>query len=144
MRSRPNKGCLACDGPCKEPTLDRSFYYCSVFCSRNTSRGISPLSLRETNENRKKYSNNGTQLAMCWFVIRNANEPLKGIEIMDKARELFGKRVRLKAKTFANLAPYFTTIKITKKGGVNYFHTTHPELSFQKVLKPRYTQYLYD
>tara|TARA_R110000803_G_scaffold173062_2_gene235789 strand:+ start:433 stop:873 length:441 start_codon:yes stop_codon:yes gene_type:complete len=144
MRSRPNDVCLACDGVCKAPTHDRSYYYCSVNCSRKTSKGISPLSLGETNENRRRYANNGSQLAMCWYVIRIANHPLSGVEIMDRARDLFGKRVRLKAKSFTHFASYYENIESSKKRGNYYFQALNTALSFKQVLKPRYSQYLYD
>jgi hypothetical protein len=148
IRSRPNSVCLACNGTLKETTHARAFYTCSEFCRRAIGKGISSLSMpniRNGVDVKRRYSQNGYQLACAYFILKHSNEPLSGLEVMDRVRNNFGRRRLFKTNTFNNMFSYFgDNIQRNKVNGRYEYHVVDKTVPFNEVLKAKYGDYLFE
>jgi len=148
VRTRPNTECLCCGKTLeREPNYQRAFYYCSEYCRLNTQRGISALSLSEGKGRKTRNCVSGSQLAMCWFALKSSPHRLSAVQVMERAKDLFGEKVRMKSKSFQQIYHYFNDAvcreRPTKSRPFEYF-ATDKSLSFKEVLKERYANHLYD
>jgi hypothetical protein len=148
MRSRPNSVCLACDGTLKETTYSRAFYTCSEFCRLAIGKGISSLSMpniREGIDVRRRYAQNGYQLACSYFILRHSNEPLSGLEVVGRMRDNFGKRRAFKTNSFNNMFSYFEdNIQRDKVNGRYEYYVVDKTIPFNEALKAKYGDYLFE
>jgi hypothetical protein len=143
VQTRPNEVCLCCDGELKEPNYQRSFFTCSKACNLSLSKGISALSM-DSIGSRRKFSKNGWELAVCYFILREAHEPLSGKQIMERARDIFGKKVRFKSKDFNHVFFYYDgTVLKTKERGRNVFRISDKSIPFNQSVRPKYAERLF-
>lgn len=149
IQTRPNSVCLVCDrNGLKEPNTARSFYTCSDLCYRAIQRGISSLSMKDINKGggkRRRYSNNGYQLSCAYFVLREANQSLSGLEVIDRVRDNFGKKRSFKTNSFTHLFPFFENNVVREKiNGSFHYRIENKTIPFNQVLKSKYAEYLFD
>lgn len=149
IQTRPNSVCLVCDGGgLKEPNRARSFYTCSELCYRAIQRGISSLSMKDINESsgkRRRYSNNGYQLSCAYFVLRESNQSLSGLEVIDRVRNNFGKKRSFKTNSFTHLFPFFeNNVERKKINGSFHYSIVDKTIPFNQVLKSKYAEYLFE
>jgi len=149
MRSRPNSVCLACNSTLKETTHQRAFYTCSSSCAYSLNKGISALGLSRNAEGRSakraSFSQNGYQLACAYFILKDAKEPLSGLEVVERVRESFGNKGYFKTSTFANMFSYYgDNVQRKKVGGRFEFFLVDKTVPFNKALKAKYGDYLFE
>jgi hypothetical protein len=145
---RPNSFCLVCDEKdLQEPNYQRVFYTCSEYCCRAIHKGISSLSMKNLREKgaRRNYSQNGYQLACAYFVLRKSNQTLSGLEVIDRVRDNFGKKRSFKTNSFTHLFPFFeNNVERKKINGSFHYCIVDKTIPFNKVLKSKYAEYLFD
>lgn len=141
--TRPNKVCLCCDGELKDPTINRSFFTCSKACNLSLTKGLAALSMNDIGS-RRKFSKNGWELAVCYFILREAYEPLTGKQVMERARDIFGKKVRFKSKDFNHVFFYYDgTVLKSKERGRNVFQIADKSIPFNQAIRPKYAERLF-
>ena len=135
MRHRPNKNCLFCDEVLTiKPTPNRAFYTCGQECWDCLNRSLNLFS-PEVNRRRGQ---NMFELAVMWWVIRNATTPIPHHQIQEQMRNEFGQRQAFKDRLTSFSLKYFVPDCYTVIQTRNVMLYECEDRPFNEVLRSKY------
>ncbi len=137
-RHRPNKDCLFCGAELtRPPNTQRAFYYCGEDCWRPCNKSV-----RFFNPELKGGRRRGTPIQLLvnvWWVLRQAETPLSGMNIHERIVEHFGDHSRLCAKNgIHRLLHYFKPESYEKLDTKPVEYRLTEDIPFNQALKDKY------
>ncbi len=135
VRYRPNSECLFCDNPLTtKENVNRAFFTCGKECWDSLHRSLNLF----TPEVNRRRGQNMFELAMMWWVLRNATSPIPHHQVRERMRNMFGEQQVFKDRLTSFSLKYFNSDSYTVSHTPKVMLYECKDLPFNKVLRKKY------